>query len=141
MPSYCIRRFGLTPGVVGTALSLLVGAVGGASQLLAGAGVRALVQWTGGDLRWNVLLPAMCCVVAVPSGLLCYQMETFGLCLAAFVLPTVASNCFAGPADAMIYSMTKPVRRRLRPRMHPQPIHYAGRAAFPSLSSAVRGGC
>ena len=64
-----------------------------------------------GRLGWNLALPAFACAVAVPSGYVCYTTDRFWLSVLAFILPTVACNCFAGPADAMLYSMTLPDMR------------------------------
>jgi MFS family permease len=108
MPVYYIRYHDLSTGEAGTAISIIVGVLGGLGAVAGGAVCARLSRR---DLGWNGWLPGLAILASVPLLIAMLLTDDTWLALALFVLPGILSSVYAGPTWAIIQELVPPGRR------------------------------
>ncbi|MDH3643015.1 MAG: MFS transporter [Gammaproteobacteria bacterium] len=110
MPVYYIRYHGLSTGEAGTAISIIVGVLGGIGAVAGGAFCARLSQR---DLRWNGWVPGLAILISVPLLIAMLITDNTWLALGLFVVPGILSSVYAGPTWAIIQELVPPDRRAI----------------------------
>lgn len=110
MPVYYIRYHGMSTGEAGTAISIIVGVLGGFGAFAGGALCARLSRR---DLRWNAWVPALAILISVPLLIAMLITNNTWLALGLFVIPGILSSVFAGPTWAIIQELVPPERRAI----------------------------
>jgi multidrug resistance protein len=110
MPVYYIRYHGLSTGEAGTAISIIVGVLGGIGAVAGGAFCARLSQR---DLRWNGWVPGLAILISVPLLIAMLITNNTWLALGLFVVPGILSSVYAGPTWAIIQELVPPDRRAI----------------------------
>jgi MFS family permease len=110
MPVYYIRYHGLSTGEAGTAISIIVGVLGGFGAVLGGMFCARLSQR---DLRWNGWVPGLAILISVPLLIAMLITNNTWAALALFVVPGILSSVYAGPTWAIIQELVPPRRRAI----------------------------
>ncbi len=110
MPVYYIRYHDLSTGEAGTAISIIVGVLGG---LGAAAGGAVCARLSRRDLGWNGWLPGLAILTSVPLLIAMLLTNNTWLALSLFVLPGILSSVYAGPTWAIIQELVPPGRRAI----------------------------
>jgi MFS family permease len=97
MPVYYIRYHGLSTGEAGTAISIIVGVLGGFGAV---AGGVVCARLSRRDLRWNGWLPGLAIGASVPLLIAMLITSNLWAALALFVVPGILSSVYAGPTWA-----------------------------------------
>jgi MFS family permease len=108
MPVYYIRYHDLSTGEAGTAISIIVGVLGGLGAVAGGAVCARLSR---SDLGWNGWLPGLAILTSVPLLIAMLLTDNTWLALSLFVLPGILSSVYAGPTWAIIQELVPPGRR------------------------------
>ena len=108
MPVYYIRYHDLSTGEAGTAISIIVGVLGGLGAVAGGAICARLSRR---DLGWNGWLPGLAILISVPLLIAMLLTDNTWLALSLFVLPGILSSVYAGPTWAIIQELVPPGRR------------------------------
>ncbi len=110
MPVYYIRYHDLSTGEAGTAISIIVGVLGGLGAVAGGA---ACARLSRRDLGWNGWLPGLAILTSVPLLIAMLLTDNTWLALSLFVLPGILSSVYAGPTWAIIQELVPPGRRAI----------------------------
>ncbi len=110
MPVYYIRYHGMSTGEAGTAISIIVGVLGGFGAFLGGVFCARLSR---NDLRWNGWLPALAIFVSLPLLVAMLLTDNTWLALALFVIPGILSSVYAGPTWSIIQELVPSHRRAI----------------------------
>ena len=100
--SYIIRSYGMSTGVLGTWLALIIG-VGGAIGVLSG-GLLADKLATR-DKRWYVWLPAIAGFIGVPFLAAVYFANSAVMALSLSIIPGLLSNVYLGNTIATTHGL------------------------------------
>ncbi len=107
-PAYLIRSHGMSPGEVGTLLSLGFGVVGGFGVYTGGKLADVLSRR---DPRWNLWLVAIGKVSMVPFALAFYAIDNTVIACALYLPGIFLSSFYLGPSMALVQSLS-PLRMR-----------------------------
>jgi MFS family permease len=110
MPVYYIRYHGLSTGEAGTAISIIVGVLGGIGAVAGGAFCARLSQR---DLRWNGWVPGLAILISVPLLIAMLITNNTWAALGLFVVPGILSSVYAGPTWSIIQELVPPDRRAI----------------------------
>lgn len=110
MPVYYIRYHGLSTGEAGTAISIIVGVLGGVGAVAGGVFCARLGQR---DLRWNGRVPALAILLSVPLLIAMLITDNTWVALALFVIPGFLSSVYAGPTWSIIQELVPSQRRAI----------------------------
>ena len=110
MPVYYIRYHDMSTGEAGTAISIIVGVLGGIGAF---AGGVLCARLSGRDLRWNGWVPALAILVSVPLLIAMLLTNNTWLALGLFVIPGILSSVYAGPTWSIIQELVPPGRRAM----------------------------
>jgi len=108
MPVYYIRYHGLSTGEAGTAISIIVGVLGGIGAVAGGVFCARLSRR---DLRWNGWVPGLAILLSVPLLITMLITDNTWAALALFVVPGILSSVYAGPTWSIIQELV-PTQRR-----------------------------
>lgn len=103
IPIYLIRRFGLTPGEVGTAIGLIAGIAGSAGVFLGGFLADAFSKI---DQRWKLRLPALTTLVFPPLILLVMSANSAKTAMMMLVPAYALALAYTGPTWAVLQTVT-----------------------------------
>ena len=110
MPVYYIRYHDMSTGEAGTAISIIVGVLGG----LGAVGGGVVCAWLSRrDLRWNGWVPAAAISISLPLLIAMLITNNTWLALALFVIPGILSSVYAGPTWSIIQELVPPERRAM----------------------------
>ncbi len=108
VPSFLHRSYHMTSGEVGTALAFILG-IGGVIGTAAGGYLADhLAKRT---VRWQLWIPALGGVIAVPFSFGIYLSGTSFATLAWFAVPIIFANLYHGPVFAMAQALA-PLKMR-----------------------------
>ncbi|MFP6816682.1 MAG: MFS transporter [Pseudomonadales bacterium] len=110
MPVYYIRYHGMSTGEAGTAISIIVGVLGGIGAVAGGALCTRLSRH---DLRWSAWVPGLAILISVPLLIAMLMTDNTWLALGLFVIPGILSSVYAGPTWAVIQELVPPNRRAI----------------------------
>jgi MFS family permease len=110
MPVYYIRYHGLSTGEAGTAISIIVGVLGGIGAVAGGAFCAYLSRR---DLRWNGWIPGLAILISVPLLIAMLITNNTWVALGLFVIPGILSSVYAGPTWAIIQELVPADRRAI----------------------------
>jgi multidrug resistance protein len=110
MPVYYIRYHGLSTGEAGTAISIIVGVLGGIGAVAGGVYCARLSRR---DLRWNGWVPALAIFLSVPLLIAMLITNNTWAALGLFIVPGILSSVYAGPTWAIIQELVPPQRRAI----------------------------
>ncbi len=102
MPAFLIRTHDMSSGQVGTALGLIIGIAGGVGAFLGGV---LADRYGSKDIRWHMWIPAIGFLVAVPTSIAMFSINTLWLILALYIIPAFAVNLYSGPTFGMTQSL------------------------------------
>ena len=108
MPVYYMRYHDMSTGEAGTAISIIVGVLGGIGAF---AGGVVCARLSRRDLRWNAWVPALAIGISVPMLVAMLITNNTWLALGLFVIPGILSSVYAGPTWSIIQELV-PERRR-----------------------------
>lgn len=108
MPVYYIRYHDMSTGEAGTAISIIVGVIGGFGAVLGGI---VCARLNTRDVRWNGWVPALSIAISVPLLIAMLLTDNTSLALGLFLIPGLLSSVYAGPTWAIIQELV-PVERR-----------------------------
>lgn len=110
MPVYYIRYHGMSTGEAGTAISIIVGVLGGIGAV---AGGVLCARLSRRDLRWNAWVPGLAILISVPLLIAMLMTNNTWMALGLFVVPGILSSVYAGPTWAIIQELVPPHRRAI----------------------------
>jgi len=102
MPAFLQRTHDMSSGQVGTALGLIIGIAGGLGTFLGGYMADRLGKR---DIRWYMWIPAGGFLIAVPTSLGVFSLDTLWVILALYAIPAFATNLYTGPTFGMTQSL------------------------------------
>ncbi len=108
MPSFLHRSYHMTSAEVGTALALILG-IGGLIGTAAGGYLAD--HLAKGNIRWQLWIPALGGLLAVPFNFGIYLSVTAFATLAWFAVPIIFANLYHGPVFAMAQALA-PLKMR-----------------------------
>ena len=103
-PAFLIRVYGMSTGEVGTWLGLIAGIAGGTGAILGGVAADRLAAR---DVRWNMWLPALAVVGALPFATLGFLSPQRVPALLLLTPSTFLGAMWFGPTMAMTQSLAK----------------------------------
>ena len=110
MPVYYIRYHDMSTGEAGTAISIIVGVLGGFGAF---AGGVVCARLSRRDLRWNGWVPGLAILISVPLLIAMLLTDNTWLALGLFVIPGILSSVYAGPTWSIIQELVPPDRRAI----------------------------
>jgi len=110
MPVYYIRYHDMSTGEAGTAISIIVGVLGGVGAV---AGGIVCARLSRRDLRWNGWVPGLAILISVPLLIAMLISDNTWLALGLFVIPGILSSVYAGPTWSIIQELVPPERRAM----------------------------
>jgi len=110
MPVYYIRYHDMSTGEAGTAISIIVGVMGGIGAFAGGAFCAHLSR---SNLRWNGWLPALAIMISLPLLIAMLLTDNTWLALGLFVVPGILSSVYAGPTWSIIQELVPQNRRAI----------------------------
>lgn len=110
MPVYYIRYHDMSTGEAGTAISIIVGVLGGIGAV---AGGMLCARLSRRDLRWNGWVPALAILISVPLLIVMLLTNNTWLALGLFVIPGILSSVYAGPTWSIVQELVPPDRRAM----------------------------
>lgn len=108
VPSFLMRSHGLGPADVGLILALFVGLAGGIGTFVSGVISDRLSRR---DMRWNMYVPALAALVALPFWLMALFLDHRDLAIAALGVPLALGIVFIGPCIAAVQTLAPPTMR------------------------------
>ncbi len=110
VPLFLAQSHHMSLHAIGFTLALLTGVIGAFGTWLAGVLADRLGRR---DVRWNMYVPIIAAVVAVPFVPVFYLSSSTAVALAAGTIPALTGVTYIGPAYAMAQAVV-PVRMRAR---------------------------
>jgi MFS family permease len=111
MPVYYIRYHDMSTGEAGTAISIIVGLLGGVGAFAGGMFCGMLTRRYG--LTWNGYFPALSIFASVPLLVAMLITDNTWLALGLFIIPGILSSVYAGPTWAIIQELVPSERRAM----------------------------
>ena len=108
IPKFLYLSHHMTPEAVGVALALLTGGVGALGTYLSGVVADRL---SARDVRWNMYVPIMAVLFALPFAPVFYLAQNTWVSLAAALGPSLMGAAYLGPSYAMTQALV-PLRMR-----------------------------
>ncbi|MGK2873089.1 MAG: spinster family MFS transporter [Alphaproteobacteria bacterium] len=108
VPSFLHRSYHMTSGEVGTSLALILG-IGGVIGTVGGGYLADHLAKT--NIRWQLWIPGLGGLLAVPFSFGIYLSSTSFATLAWFVVPIIFANLYHGPVFAMAQALA-PLKMR-----------------------------
>jgi predicted MFS family arabinose efflux permease len=109
-PAFLIRSHGVTTAQAG----LITGLINGVSGTLAILAGGFLADWLAArDLRWQLWLPCVTTLAAVPALFLYYSVPTLGFAVAAGFAGNFIASMYSGPILAAVQGVAGPHARGL----------------------------
>ena len=102
LPTFLHRSYGMSSGDTGTYLALLLGVGGGVGTFLGGLYADRLARR---DVRWNLWLPALVILLAMPFTFGVFLSSTAFSSLLFFIVPAMAGTIYLGPSLAMVQAL------------------------------------
>lgn len=110
MPVYYIRYHDMSTGEAGTAISIIVGVLGGIGAV---AGGVVCARLSRRNLSWNGWVPGLAILISVPLLIAMLLTNNTWLALGLFVIPGILSSVYAGPTWSIIQELVPPGRRAM----------------------------
>ena len=108
LPTFLDRSYAMSSSDIGTYLSLIIGVGGGLGTFLGGYLADILSKR---DVRWNLWLPAVAILAALPFTFGVYLSDTASATLLYFIIPAMVGTIYLGPCLAMVQALV-PLRMR-----------------------------
>ncbi len=102
------RSFGLSPGMTGLLLGVILGLAGVAGTWLGG---WVADRYGKKDRRWIIHGPAIGMLVAAPLLFIAYSASDWRVALALLVVPTVLNSMYYGPTYGAVQGLVRPEAR------------------------------
>lgn len=102
------RSFGLSPGMTGLLLGIILGLAGVAGTWLGG---WVADRYGKHDRRWIIHGPAIGMLVAAPILFFAYSANDWRIALALLVVPTILNSMYYGPTYGAVQGLVRPEAR------------------------------
>jgi predicted MFS family arabinose efflux permease len=103
-PSYLARSYGMKSGEIGTVLALIFGLLG---ALAAFSYAWLSDRLRARDIRWQVWLPALCCLISLPFMVAMPFTHAASSALLVLVLPILFFSAYVGPLYGVTHFLVR----------------------------------
>lgn len=108
LPSFLHRSYEMSGSQIGASLALIIGLAGGLGTFLGGYLADRMARR---DIRWNLWVPAIAILGALPFTFGVFLSYTAAESLFYFVIPAMVGTIYLGPSLAMVQALV-PLRMR-----------------------------